>query len=646
MVRRKRSRELKMPGRASSVEPPGAVTVPTGRVDIADDDAARLLAHRLLTPGRRWPVAVVTVANGASEAYADVDALVDDLRGLAEVVVMPTSDVSWAFSSVMPPLTQVYGGASRVYPVDHDWVSAPRTAPLRFAYSVGERDRVTDQLLSDAMAAAVSAGLYTPRAAAASRPAVDGTVVGLFGSRAMVRLDDGSMATLWEELSGFDVPLERLVQNGQRVRGRIDPATRRLDLEPPDEGVPASTQPRYRAGVAVLAEVAAVDDAALTLRLQPGTEVVTTAGSVTANELDRLTALFTVGDVVVARVTDSEPVIQLSLLDVDDDEATMQAPALLDGGPPWLVAPAAPQLSAPADDALPSPAPDAALGFPPAESVDAELQSEAGPVPQAPSAPRGPTPRDVRAGIAVRPAVRAPDEPVPAPSPADRGAVRDLSLALSAEQSRSADLRRRLDLALGASHELTELRRHAEHLERELNSVEASLRAFREKYRRTDVRRQQLERAAKATTGSTDTDDSDPREWFGDPVDALRLSVTQAWARRVPAGEKPRWPLGDWNVGDRFADSLDNLGPVSWRKLAEVVADVVVADPARLSALENHELRVTESGGAPAVAREDGAVCYRVALQRNSPSARRLHYWRRGDLVELSRVVLHDDTAP
>jgi hypothetical protein len=36
----------------------------------------------------------------------------------------------------------------------------------------------------------------------------------------------------------------------------------------------------------------------------------------------------------------------------------------------------------------------------------------------------------------------------------------------------------------------------------------------------------------------------------------------------------------------------------------------------------------------------------RVALQQGTPSARRLHYWKIGDRVELSRVALHDDMRP
>ncbi|HEY4753691.1 MAG TPA: hypothetical protein VIH37_10410, partial [Candidatus Limnocylindrales bacterium] len=89
---------------------PVRVQVPTGVRWITTADDARVLAHQLLMPGRRWPVAVVTVASGQGEPYVDAGQLADDLQGLVEVVVMPTSEVSWGFSDVMPAMTQVFGG--------------------------------------------------------------------------------------------------------------------------------------------------------------------------------------------------------------------------------------------------------------------------------------------------------------------------------------------------------------------------------------------------------------------------------------------------------------------------------------------------------------------------------------------------------
>ncbi|MGY4642391.1 hypothetical protein [Cellulomonas sp. URHB0016] len=668
MVRRNRAREARA-AMAPTVSATGhaATTVPTTRREISSEEEARALAAFLLTPGRRWPVAVVTIASGALEPFADVDALVQDLRGLVEVVVMPTSDVSWAFSSQMPSLTQVYGGASRVYPVDHGWVSTPRRAPLRFAYAAAERDRVTEDLVADGMAAAVAAGLYEQRSPSL-RPVVGGEVVGVLGSRAIVQLDHGGMATLWEELSGFDVPLDRLVRRGQRVQGQVDPETRRLDLRAGSgrlDGAAAGVPSSYVAGATVLAEVVAVREELLTVRVVVGADVDVPRSAVTTNGLDRLDELFTPGDVVVARMASSPPMIALSLLDVDDEDAPVLAPALLDGGPAWLVPPPAPEVVRQTGlldglpDVLPAAvAPVRATGSDHAAAVDplehdvamdpvehdvaagaADLEPPAGDA----GVPRRPTPLDLRAGPPVRPSAPAPEAAVPAPR--EGTAVRDLGLALATERARVAELTRGLDTVRGAARELARLRQYAASLEAELDASERNQTAFRDKYRHADARRQWLEAELKAASRGSGRDD-DTRGWFTDPELDLRYAVTAAWARRVPAGEKARWPLGPWQVGPRLVDSLTTLGPVAWSKLAEVVADVVVGDPARLAARENHELRERESGSAPAVTRADGAVCYRVALQRNTPSARRLHYWRRGDLVELSRVVLHDDTAP
>lgn len=46
-------------------------------------------------------------------AWAGKNARSRAVGNLAEVVLMPTSDVCWASSREMPPGTQVYGGAGR-----------------------------------------------------------------------------------------------------------------------------------------------------------------------------------------------------------------------------------------------------------------------------------------------------------------------------------------------------------------------------------------------------------------------------------------------------------------------------------------------------------------------------------------------------
>jgi hypothetical protein len=603
-------------------------------VQVGSEEDARELAARLLMPGRRWPVAVVTVAAGETEPYVDVWELSDCLRGFAEIVVMPTSDISWAFSAAMPDGTHVYGGASRVYPVAHEWVSMPRRAPLRFAYSVRDRERVTTQVIADAMSAAVAAGLYPPAGAPASRP-VRGIVATVLGTRALIRLDDGQVVTLWEELSGYPVPLERLLALGQPLEGTVDPEARRLDLLPiPKEDAtrPDQLPETYVEGAVVLAQVDSVGARALTVLLTPNTQVEVGRDDVTGNELDGLQSLFAKGDVVVARVQSLTP-LQLSLLDVDDDEVPVEAPAILPGGPPWLLLPPEPTSDAAPDTAPSAVSDDAVVRTQPVEPEQRSIH----PVNNAlPARTIHPKPSDMAARRFPAPTSAAPLAPAGSSGPA----VRDLSLALAAERARSAGLESQLAETSGAVKELTRMRQLAQSLEQRLQRAEQAKTAYRKKYVYADRRRQAMERTQKA-----DRAEDDPRAWFTDPEDALRYAVQAAWTRRIPAGEKERWPLRKWHVGPEFIDSLADLGQVSWHKLTEVIADIVVGDPHRLAALDQHELRTSQSGAAPARVRADGATAYRVALQQHAPSARRLHYWRRRDCIELSRVVQHDDMA-
>ena len=66
-----------------------------------------------------------------------------------------------------------------------------------------------------------------------------------------------------------------------------------------------------------------------------------------------------------------------------------------------------------------------------------------------------------------------------------------------------------------------------------------------------------------------------------------------------------------------------------------------------LDSRKPHPLREGRGSAEREVVRAaDGARCMRVALQLKTPSARRLHYWKVGEAIELSRVVKHDDMTP
>jgi hypothetical protein len=134
---------------------------------------------------------------------------------------------------------------------------------------------------------------------------------------------------------------------------------------------------------------------------------------------------------------------------------------------------------------------------------------------------------------------------------------------------------------------------------------------------------------------------------FADPLDQFDFEVRVAWARRTARDEKPELPLASYSLGDGFLASLTEVEGASRAKVVDVVVDVLTGRVHELEGRESHQLRQSGGPTAPYVTRSDGSTCWRVALQRNAPQARRLHYWQRPNgSVELSSVRKHDDMRP
>lgn len=196
---------------------------------VTSPDQARGLADHLQDPARAAPVVVASVAAGQSEPYVDGAELAAELGRLAQVYVLPTGPISWAFAAQMPEHTEVYGGAARVYPIGLEWVHNVRRSPLRFAYGPGDRSRITEAIITDAMAAAATLVTKAPPAA---RTHAAGWVAGDVSGRVLVTLDSGQvgMATIWPELVAESVDADRLFTPGMPVAGLLDLQQRRLDV--------------------------------------------------------------------------------------------------------------------------------------------------------------------------------------------------------------------------------------------------------------------------------------------------------------------------------------------------------------------------------------------------------------------------------
>jgi hypothetical protein len=525
------------------------------------ESAAVELAAELVRSGRPRPVVVVTTAGGAAEPFVDVEDVVDAVEGLCDVYVMPTGAASWAFSSSLPEGRQVYGGASRVYPVDRAWLENPGSAPIRFAYGRTDRERATRAIISDAMAAVHAAGGLTEQPRSTRGPA-NGSVVGVVGGRCLVTLSDGSMATVWPELVAPDVPAERLFTKGMSVDGLLDATTRVLDVAEMRSRVEVRDEVAVRD--VLLGRVVRIARESASVEILPGAPVVVSAYNVTGDASADLRGLLSDEEVLAVEITEiTDKRLRGRVVgDVVLDEVS--ALSVLPDGPPWLVPP---------------------------EPLALEEEQ--------PSAD-----------------VALVQEDVPT-----TGDIRTDALLAENEQLRSR---------------LAELDRRLDRRTRERDDARTAARKARE---RTDA----AEKRAAAEHG----DRLPLGRLFRDPADLFRYRTRHAWVTRTTADDKEQYPWREVHLGDGFLASLSAVEGIDDDRVAEVAADLVCGRADQMSGYEMHQLRSGAGAEDRPVVRERGETCWRVALQRNTPSARRLHFWRRADgSVELSSVRLHDDMRP
>jgi len=652
---------------------------------IADADA---LAGALTAAERTRPVVVITIRSGDQAPLIDAETVASELEGLADVWVLPTAAQSWRLAELLPPLTQVYGGAARVYPVDNTWLTDPYSSPLRWGTSPDEAKRSAELLVSDAMTAAFRAGLLTARAGALpTGKARQGTVTGAIADRALVQLDNGQLVTIWRELTCPGVGIDNLVQEGQVVSGALDSATKRLDVRrsvvPAEQALAA-----YQVGDQVLVRIAKVTDQRVDAELYPGVMVSLAARQMAVS--DRLTDLFNPGEVIRALVETRQP-WHINLDQVDDAGPLTVPPAVLPGGPPWLTEPipepppplpsfgdfARRMVKAPMAQPAPPEAPPPVLAKPPPpprppSPMDLAIrtgQAQPGP-PSRPLVTPKPTPlpgpvQPVLPKPAAPPEPSPPAPPRPGPRPGPPPGLPRVPLPPPGQAIAPEDQIRQLEAANQAlliqrdrtGIEADNLRLRVDRLEEDIDSLRreralADQRGretasdFHQAKAETEHLRRQLRRATVSAKRSKTSQDSgtDLAAQLGgqflDPAEQFDFELRLAWALRVSPSEKAQFPLAPYSLSQDFLDSLDALHGVDRFKVLEVVVDVLTGRAADLFSRALHRRRETKAG--PYLTRDDGAVAWRVAIQRGAHSAKRLHYWQNGQHIELDKVGVHD----
>jgi hypothetical protein len=568
------------------------------------------LARHLLSDTRLRPAVVVAVPPQPEQARFDASVLAARLGPDTDVFEIATGSETYTLGALLPKDTQVYGSAVRVYSADLAWTAEPGLSPLRMVQDQAAVERLSAQVVSDVGKAAKRAS--APLRRAAPKPfRATASVKGFAaqGSRAIVVLnDDGHEASIHAEDLVPGVPLDWVLSKGQVLTGVHHPTTGTFDIRSLLHRPAFSAT--YRHGQLALARVSSVSPTQARLKFWPGTEFSIGIDHISSNELDSAQDLLTEGEVVCVRVLFENGAVMLSMLDVDDDEAVIQAPSLIPGGPPWL------SLDRPYAGIFTAP-------------------------------PTGSDPAGFDAGAAANGAHFF--EPVL--SPAERKtALQSTQYQLVAARHTIAALQKQLDqrgatdaVARALQDQVDAERKKADELGQRYNEVFHRVEGLKAELARVKANLVDAKRRLRTTSSRTE---SETIVAFAAPAEQFRHEVYVTWADTVSPGDKAAQFLRDYTIGPEFLATLAALPARRRTKVLRAVVDLVANREGPLRNREPHPLRQNDGALAPPQMRGDD-VCWRLYVEQKASAALRLHYWKLKDGgVELSRVVGHGDVKP
>lgn len=576
------------------------------------------------------PWVIISTPDGHSAPRFDIEQLVDDLEGVADIAVVRHGDATWKFSELLIEKEDVFAGAARVYPAGYTPMNSLKPGPVRLVHANQNPQRPTALLVSDALALAYSAGVFE-KLGTHSRKAT-ASISGFVGSqRAIVEVDgEAGFATVAEELTYPGVPLEWLFLQDQKITGTFDPESRRFLVE--TESPAASDLLDYFPWDSVtLGLVGEVERQKAKIQVHPGHTFVLVREELSPNPQDRVDLLLAPGEVVPVRLyRDAQGSTRIRMDDIDDQEDVVDS--LSFGAGPWLV---------PSRDLV---EPELEIVAPEELSVataDPDPVRE-GELDQEPVADSRPIPGP---GLSVALPRGVSSQELSVPAKSGRSAFSTLENQVHTLKAENAELKRRLQSLGGNKAEelYREIRNERNffisefyRLQDELKSARADLAEFRKRARGGKAN------ASADTPRSRQDHFAAPEEWF-------REEVRRTWLATYSPQERDTWTLEntEWSLGERFVLSLDILKDSQLNRLLRLVAHIVSGRSQFEGVIEVHPLREGEKSADPAVVRSDGSVCMRAYVEQGVPQSRRLHYWKGPqNQIELSRVVLHDDMSP
>lgn len=565
------------------------------------------LAVHLMQP-RRLHSVVVTRSARDDKAGFDAEAIYEEIKDWAEVIVVPTGRITYGLRDSLPSGWEVFGTAARVYPTGSGPHGVPPGRPhvVRAGDSI---DRLSTELIDEVLFLPDPRTLVastSPRPGPGARAAdpvrtvdppgtlslgtgshsmlVTGVVTGFKDQEftALIALDNGTISEIHSDDIYSRVPVGWILDTGTRVAGVHEPGATGLSIG--ESLLHPRLLQHYSWGQVIPCLVVEAGSESAVLVPVPGENISVSRADVSSNELDDVDSLLAAGQVVAARLVNAAGLRKLVLVDVDDDEPVAEAPPLVRGGGPWLVIDR---------DHVPEP------GDPPSTNTTAGL-------------------------------------PVLATPERQREALRSALLQIDALKSEAKALRQAQSGT--RADELASVMEQKDRYRAENAKLRALLRTKSEALNQN----QRIARKKARTTETTASPEA--RDKFTSAEEALRHELYLEWVQRIPANEKSMYP---WNpgfaVGPKFAASFYAHGPALRGKTLKALIQLLTGRAERMAAREVHPKRTGPGGEDPQSIRADGASCWRMSVESGVAGARRVHYWKLPDgRFELHELVSHD----
>jgi exosome complex RNA-binding protein Csl4 len=472
-----------------------------------------------------------------------------------------------------------------------------------------------------------------------NRIRVSGTVKSVSDEVAMVQLDRGAPVSLnalmidaGAQFGGL--PLDAFLTPGMKLDGEWEEGSSRFH---PDLGqwTDQRIETEYPPGTVVLGMVASVTRQVADVRIHPSFSIEMKRDEVSTNPKDVIDHLWKKGDIVNVRVVRGPSGgVRLRHHDVDDDEPIAPAPAIVDGGEPWLTTSKMDLIESTKElwerqrhesealtNAIQVLSEQMQVDIAQIESMFGSLGTDTGEIPVASTASSTSSTSELTAKE------RSLNEFTAAQ-------IRRMITNYQVELGNLTDRNQRLSEALAAG-----TRREAD-LADQNESIRGQL----------SKARQELQDVQKLThSGVAEVSIADRRARFGTTDEWILEEMRRFWIDNYTPSDRAQFPFDrlDWRILPSFCETFEKLTEDGMDKAIRAATHIVTGRQSADNMFESHPLREGDESSKPPVVREDGALANRAYIESHTSQARRLHYWKLKDgSIELSRVGLHDDFTP